>query len=259
MNDVSVIIFGTILFLIITVAFLMAVMIYQKRLMKEKGRIYQMEAEMQNRVIAAIIDTQEIERRRMSEDLHDDLSSVTVAMRVNQMNLLKLNSGGETQRIVRENEKHIVTVTETIRNVAYNLMPPQLRKGHLRLALLAMFDMVNKGGRLKIISDIQIKTDSILPRDQVLIYRIVNEWLSNLTKHSGAKQINFIMSIRNKNYFIAIQDDGRFFDLQHAIEHSKGLGLMSMHGRLSLLGGTHHFTSLSPIGTRFEIEFPIKI
>lgn len=258
MNDTIVIVGGTVLFVLLSASIAILFFISEKRLLKEKNLIQELEINLQNRVISAIIDTQEIERKRLSEDLHDEMGALILALKLSNHQLLYNDAANELQKRIDENEKLIEQIAERVRQVSHNLLPPSLRKGHLESAFEALCTLFRENTDINIRYKRTNAECQIPTGDQVSLYRVVNEWFSNIVKHAKAKNILLDFHKNSSNYILIISDDGIDFDYDKSLITSTGLGLMSMRGRLNKMNAGFFFRKNYPKGTKFEILYPIK-
>lgn len=259
MTDVTIIIFGSIIFITLAVTIALSFLLYQKSILRERNKAQMTELDLQNRVIAAIIDTQENERKRLSDDLHDEMGSVLLALKLGNHDLLQKHGAEFFESRILKNEQLIDTIAERVRSVSHNLLPPSLRKGHLISALSALCNLFRQNTNLDIKFRNETKELHIPAKDQIYLYRVVNEWFTNIVKHAGADAIDFNFSRQYAEYIIEIVDNGKGFDFEKSVKDSKGLGLMSMRGRLMQIGAEYSFDKNSPRGTKFRIVYPIKM
>lgn len=259
MTDITIIILGTFIFIALAVTIALSFMLYQKSILKERNKAQLLELDLQNRVIAAIIDTEEIERKRLSDDLHDEMGAVLLALKLGNHDLMYKDGSENFESRILKNEKLIDTIAERVRSVSHNLLPPSLRKGHLVSAFSALCNLFRQNSNLNIKFRNENNELHIPTKDQIYLYRIVNEWFANIVKHSGANTIEFIFYKLNSNYILDITDNGKGFDFDKSITESKGLGLMSMRGRLMQIGAEYSFDKNNPHGTIFKIIYPVKL
>lgn len=261
MDQSVIIIIGTLVFITLISAFLMIFFIYQKRILKESNINQSLKLDLHERVLASIIDIQDIERKRLSEDLHDEMGAIIMALNLNNHQLLKdcKDCHKEYHKRLLKNDMLIELVGNKIRNMSHQLLPPPLKNGHLELALETLCDLFKEHSGIDISFKNEIKSSKIRNQDQLALYRVVNEWITNIIKHSGAKSIMIEFSQNRASYSLLIKDDGNGFNYEKSIKISKGLGLISMKGRLMKINAKFEFTNNVPKGTIFEIIYPCTI
>ena len=197
---------------------------------------------------AQVIKTQEAERERISNELHD---TVCQDLRVLQFQLKDEESVNLCKKIAGD-----------VRNSCYALTPTDLNEG-LFEALFSLCEVLKKQSGLEIILCIQdeVKNNQdfkSFPKEKNLnIYRIVQEILSNAIKHSGAEKISLLVRTFNeKNFKIIISDGGKGFDLKSALKTKNHFGLKNIQTRVKSLGGQVNFFTEEGEGTQVSVTVP---
>ena len=197
---------------------------------------------------AQVIKTQEAERERISNELHD---TVCQDLRVLQFQLKDEESVNLCKKIAGD-----------VRNSCYALTPTDLNEG-LFEALFSLCEVFKKQSGLEIILCIQdeVKNNQdfkSFPKEKNLnIYRIVQEILSNAIKHSGAEKISLLVrTFDEKNFKIIISDGGKGFDLKSALKTKNHFGLKNIQTRVKSLGGQVNFFTEEGEGTQVSVTVP---
>ena len=197
---------------------------------------------------AQVIKTQEAERERISNELHD---TVCQDLRVLQFQLKDEESVNLCKKIAGD-----------VRNSCYALTPTDLNEG-LFEALVSLCGVLKKQSGLEIILCIQdeVKNNQdfkSFPKEKNLnIYRIVQEILSNSIKHSGAETISLLVrTFDEKNFKIIISDGGKGFDLKSALKTKNHFGLKNIQTRAKNLGGQVNFFTEEGEGTQVSVTVP---
>lgn len=197
---------------------------------------------------AQAIRTQEIERERISNELHD---TVCQDLRVLQFRLEDEESINLCRKIATD-----------VRNSCYALAPSDLSEG-LFEALISLCDVLKKQSGVKILLFIQEELRGVpyfndFPKDKNLnIYRIVQEILTNAIKHSGAESITVLVrTLDEKHFKIIISDEGKGFDLKTALKKKNHFGLKNIQSRAKDFGGEVHFSTAVGEGTQVTVRVP---
>lgn len=198
-----------------------------------------------------LIQSQENERKRIASELHDSLGQDLLVIK----NLALLNKSKDDQ--FEEISKTAGLALDEVRRISYNLHPYQLDRLGLTKAISSMF--VNIEGASKIKFDLRINTvDNLFEKEkEINIYRIVQECVNNIIKHSGASVATVTVQHIKNQIKIEIADDGKGFDFESAKEQSKGLGLKNLINRVSLLNGEIDYSSTSEFATIIKIQIPL--
>ena len=195
-----------------------------------------------------MIQTQEAERERISNELHD---TVCQDLRVLQFRLNDDESVSLCKKIASD-----------VRNTCYALTPSDLNEGIFE-ALISLCDHLKKQSGFKIILSIQNEMREKpafrdFSKDQNLnIYRIVQEILTNAIKHSAAESISVLVRTFDKNNLkIIVTDDGKGFDFKSALKKKSHFGLKNIQTRVENLHGTVSFNSEPNEGTQVAVIVP---
>jgi PAS domain S-box-containing protein len=218
-----------------------------------------MQRSRQIRALAGrLMSAQEDERRRLSRELHDDLSQEIAALSVAISNL-KRKRPATTEQIVAElDQLHQQTneLTDHIRQLSHELHPPALEHVGLKLALETYASQFQRQEGIDIEFAAHLKSER-LPFDiSVCLYRIALEGLRNIVKHSNAKNASILLEENNHSLTLEIADKGVGFDLREARSGS-GLGLVSAEERIRLLQGNFEIRTAPNKGTTLTATIPL--
>lgn len=223
--------------LIIILALLLFVF-YQWKL-RERSKHQQVLSEQKVRMreaqIKAIVNSEEKERKRFAADLHDSMGQLISALSLNIKSLQSQNGNHTTRDEVFENSMHILgDIQQEIRNIAFNLMPHILTKEGLVAAINELIYRLNKSQEIK--ADLQVfgLNHRLNEVYEISLYRIVQEWVSNIIKHGSAKSIFIQITAHDQEIVLTIEDDGAGFNPQD-LEKSSGNGWKNINIRKNLI------------------------
>ena len=209
---------------------------------------------------ARLVDAQETERRSISRDLHDEVGQSLGALLVNVERLsAQVHTAGEVdKKQVESSVDNIKAVAEgtvqTVRNMALLLRPSMLDD----LGLVAALEW--QGREVSRRSDVEVEvhaegvSEELSDEYKICIYRLVQEALNNVARHSGGKNAYVTVQQRSEKILVSIADDGRGFDSQRV----RGLGLLGMEERVKRLGGIITIESNPQQGTTLRAELPLR-
>jgi PAS domain S-box-containing protein len=205
-----------------------------------------------------LIASQEAERKRIAVELHDSLGqNLLLIKNLAQMALREQEPAQTYERVASIN--HLVTqcIAET-RQISRDLHPHQLDHLGLRRALESMLESVARASEIKF----QWKFDDV---DELFsaaaamnVYRIVQESLNNILKHSHAQNVGVELARDIHEVQLRITDDGCGFVVGPPAENKKGLGLKHIPERVRMLGGKMKVESGPGRGTSIEVVIPVK-
>jgi PAS domain S-box-containing protein len=206
-----------------------------------------------------LIASQEAERARIAAELHDGLGQNLLLIKNRaQLALGKEDSVASLrEQIEGISELASQTIAE-VRQIARDLHPPQLDHLGLTRALEAMIDGIAQAS--EIIFECKLdQVDDIFSKDAAMnLYRIVQESLNNILKHSRAKRANIKLERDVHEVELSITDDGCGFAPDETGEHPKGLGLKNIAERVKILGGRLKMDSQPGNGARVVVTIPFS-
>jgi len=203
---------------------------------------------------ARIIQAQEQECERIARDLHDDLgqSLATLKMLLQSAWLQKSTSVNP----LKEHKKilgYLDTIIDKSRNLAMRLRPSTLEALGLTTAINLMIDEINRAGKGRITFTHSHLVNLRFQSEAINVFRIIQEALTNIVKNAQATHVQVALRVVKNNLKITIEDNGRGFILK---DKSKGLGLITMRERTSLLGGKMEIQSQLNQGTTIIVDIP---
>jgi PAS domain S-box-containing protein len=209
------------------------------------------------RLSGSIMDSQEKERSALARELHDELGQVLTALRMDSVWLnerLKRTEPAAAQRALTMCQL-IDREIEEVRSMAFRLRPGVLDD----LGLVDALELYT--------TDFERRTDTscVFKHSEVpdladhvatAAYRITQEALTNVARHSEAARVDVVLEADRKRLFLTVTDDGRGFDAQNLAE-SEGLGIAGMRERAALVGGTLEVFSKPAAGARVLLTVPL--
>jgi signal transduction histidine kinase/ligand-binding sensor domain-containing protein len=234
---------------------IMAAFHYRMRTMKQAHALQQA---FSRRLIA----TQESERQRIAAELHDGLGQRLVI--IQNLALLQLrasaeNGNGAAGHLEGISNEASVAIRE-MREISYDLRPYQLDILGLTKAIEGVIRTVGTASEIAFSSTID-NIDDLLPSDsQINFYRIVQECLNNIVKHSAATEASVVIACGDGRIQMTIKDNGKGFTPGSASAQpdSGGFGLIGISERAQLLGGAAEFRSAPGAGVQVTVEINVK-
>ncbi len=205
------------------------------------------------------VDAQESERRSLARELHDDIGQCLTALRINlESNKNLFASDPAARRFIETSYKLVDEVIASVRELQLNLRPSLLDDLGLVAALREYVNkqMARNNVQCEFVttgSDVQID-----PSHSIAAYRIAQEIVSNIHKHSQAANVCVCIDVNPARLEIEIRDDGIGFNVDSGEEDSKHYGLASMRERAMLVGGDVQVTSIEGEGTQVILTMPVR-
>ncbi|WJS95370.1 histidine kinase [Flavobacterium johnsoniae] len=255
-NRLNSMLFAVLSFLLfLTVLFLWIYSNYQKKLsfqkeLNHKQELSALENQQKLSISNALIEGEEIERKRIARELHDGLGSMLSGLKMH------LNLADRENKEINPNINGMLNDSiKELRNISQNLMPESLMKLGLEHALK---DLCASHSTSETTIDFQylIKKSTFPQHFKIMIYRIIQELLNNALKYAKASQILISCSQNKDVFYITVEDNGIGFNVKHA-EKRDGMGLRNIKNRVAFLNGKLEIDSIPNKGTSTYIELKI--
>jgi signal transduction histidine kinase len=203
-----------------------------------------------------LINSQESERKRIAKELHD---SVGQNLLIVKNKLLLDNKNNENSSFnIEQTAEFIEESIEEIRSICRDLHPYQLERFGLIKAIQLLIKKVSDVTSIYMSDDIDIGVINFTAVQEIQIYRIVQESLNNIIKHSSATAAKISMHKKKDSILsIVIQDNGKGFGKEVLLSLNKNFGLVGIEERTNLLNGNFYIESDSINGTKYFINIPI--
>jgi len=221
------------------------------RLTQEKAR--------QSRFSSLLIETLEDERKRMAAEIHDSVGQGIIVMK--NRALLGTHAPGD-RSLVTEQFNEIAdtaaTTLEELRKIARNLRPVHLERFGLTDTIRNAVETLDQSSPIALGAELDPIDGIVASENEIHIFRIVQEALSNIVKHSGARSGSVRARKNPEGLTLTIQDDGRGFDAARLERdrHRVGIGLGNIMHRTEMLRGTASVSSVPGGGTTITVTIP---
>ena len=202
------------------------------------------------RVVAA----QELERKRLARELHDETGQALTSILLGLRGVEQAKDAEARERAAAELRELVVQTLQDVRRLAVELRPSALDDFGLVPAIERLTETFSE--QTGISTDLEARLDGRLPPDiETVLYRIVQEALTNVVKHADADRVSIVVTGDGSSVTTVIEDNGRGFD--PAMSPEGGLGLLGMRERIALLQGRLSVESSPGAGTTLAVEVPL--
>jgi PAS domain S-box-containing protein len=210
-----------------------------------------------------LINIQEEERKKIAQELHDEVGQTAFAMKMN-LDLIKKNLSTDTGKLedietrLTDTEDLLSQTIDQIRNLTTDLRPSMLDDFGLIPTLNWYIDNLSKRTNIKV----YLKTKNFKPRlsseVETTLYRILQEALTNIAKHAQATEVSILLAQKNSFASLSVEDNGMGFDAKKTTFPKDRLGLFSIKERVKLLNGQFKIDSKPNKGTKLNVKIPLK-
>lgn len=223
---------------------------------KEKERLLKELSDHQQELIHRIVRAEQDERRRIATDLHDDVGATLITLNLHISN--PPDKASKAEVLIEHHARSLFLAQKAasdIRAVAHNLLPGDLEANGLFACLRERIADLTVRGSTRIRLVLEGSKDRLDEMTTVIVYRIINELLANITRHSMASEAAVQILVEDQGLQILVEDDGIGFDTR---AERKGIGLRNIRDRVAYLKGTLHIDS-SQHGTNIVVHLPLRV
>lgn len=203
-----------------------------------------------------VSEAQEAERKRVARELHDDTAQALVIV-LRQLDDL---SAGRPTLSVTEIREEVRNILEGVRHFSQELRPSVLDDLGLIPAVKWLASDLTKHSGIKAATEIVGSQCQLSSEAELMLFRITQEALTNVRKHSQATEVSIIVEFLERKVKVTIRDNGKGFDMTSRsgdLPKKGKLGLTGMEERAQLLGGTLAIRSRIGRGTSVTVEVPL--
>ncbi|MDX1775053.1 MAG: sensor histidine kinase, partial [Desulfobulbales bacterium] len=216
-----------------------------------------------HRLSSDLFAVQENERKRISFELHDELGQSMAALKL-QVGSVARRLGDvepeELQEVCSDMRNNINQIIENVRRLARDLSPVVLDDLGLQAAIEYLVNNFSKIYNIKVNFQTADINHLFNEEKQRIIYRILQEALTNIGKHAKAKQVSLVIEEQENSVRFTVKDDGKGFNVQKTLDQKgaeRGMGLEAMAERVRILGGRISIVSRPGIDTTVTFNAPV--
>jgi PAS domain S-box-containing protein len=210
--------------------------------------------DMEKKILTAVVEAEEREKKRFSEDLHDGLGALLSTMKIYVNTIQKKKSINEANDLLTQLKDMIFDAVENTRNIAYNLTPNVLADFGLIKALTAYCDKLNSSQSIDVrfYSGFEGRFNHNI---EINLFRIIQELINNSLKHGEARIIEISMQVTGNKLTVNYSDNGKGFNTEKIFaKNVNGIGINNIFARVKLLNGACKIISHNGGGTRVVID-----
>lgn len=221
------------------------------------------EKEEREELLRRLVTAQEEERHRIARELHDQMGQYLAALMIG-LKLLgnSLESHPSANSNIAQLQELTLSFSQEMRRLALELRPSALDDLGLQTALINYLDEWSERYKIKIDFHSNGLNKQRLPLEiETTLYRVIQEALTNIQKHSQARRVSIILENRKGRVMAVLEDNGVGFDVEAALNApaaERRLGLRGMRERVEAVGGTFEIESTPDVGTTIVARIPVK-
>jgi signal transduction histidine kinase len=258
MDNIYLLIFYSVLAIFILVTFFLVLYIKNQNMVWQQRKLFQeTEIAQQRQLLSAVIDSQEIERKRIGEDLHDEVGGTLSAIKL-MLNAAMRQYNQADQEVILPAKQLIDKMIVDVRNIAHDLSPPGLAMFGLYTSIEGFVSLINKTGEIEVILANELRTEEKLlsEKAELALFRVITQLIANTLKHANATIIEIYFKQQENSFEITYQDNGKGFDIA-ILNEKKGIGMQNIISRIQMINATYALETSLNKGFKIQISCPI--
>jgi signal transduction histidine kinase len=206
--------------------------------------------------VRRVLDAQELERRRLARELHDETGQALTSILLGLKSIRSAATEAESEGAEAEVRELVVQALQDVRSLAVELRPTALDDFGLVAALERLADTFSERSGIRAAIEANLGDERLPPDVETVLYRLVQEALTNVVKHAEAESVSIVLSRRQGGVSVVVEDDGRGFAADDVRDDA--LGLVGMRERLALVSGSLAVESGPSRGTSLVAYVPLS-
>lgn len=207
-------------------------------------------------VLARVVEAQELERKRLARELHDETGQALTSILLGLKPLEQSAASDDERAAVASLRQLVVSTLQDVRRLAVELRPSALDDFGLGTAVERLAATFGEHTGLHVDLETQLGAERLPSEVETALYRIVQEALANIVKHADATRVSILLTHKNRSVAAVIEDDGVGFD--QTANRADVLGFVGMRERVGLVGGRLRIESAEGAGTTIAAEVPLR-
>lgn len=260
-NDIKLLVIISIaVMLLLVTSFLLVFMINQRKRMKYQKEMQALREHQQNQLIEAAVKSEEGERHRIAETLHDEVGAILSSVRLHFSNISPMQMDERGNKLHEKSKELLDEAIQKVRSISHNLHSTLLKEFGLNEAIRNFLTKIVQSTIVHV--DMELDSNYIIqsPQMDISIYRILQELVNNTLKHAHPTHINVSTALINDIFTMSMQFDGSGLSQQEFEElryKPDGLGLKNIQNRIILLKGDINFEKNNPENT-IRLRVPLN-
>lgn len=253
-------ILGIAVMLLMVVSILLAVIFNQRKKDQHRMDLQKLREQQQNQLIEAAVRSEELERHRIAETLHDEVGAILSSAKLHLLGIKSELLDEKDQKLHEKGRELLNEVIQKVRGISHNLHSNILKEFGLNEAIRHFLKKITQGTIIHASTALDDNYRTLNADDDISMYRIVQELVNNILKYANASEFLISSVLHEKELDLVIFHNGNGLTQEQFEElrfQKEGLGLKNIQNRIILLKGTIHFTS-GDEGYRINIHVPVK-
>ena len=242
---------GTIVVSMFTVSLILFIIQHKKKVRLHDLETGYLKQEYQAHLLQTRLEVQEQSLQYFSEEIHDNISQVLALVKLNFYELGQMDVSIAAKEIIDQSTHYLGRAISDLRSISHRLNGELISSEGLDKALKKELGFINLSRSVMASIHISGEPYSLGSERELLIFRILQEGIANVIKHSGARNLEVTLYYTDTHFSALIHDDGKGFDPSRAVD---GLGLITMRSRVALLKGDLQISSQPNGGNDLKLQ-----
>ncbi len=254
------VIIGISVMLLLFTSFLVALIFNQRKKLKYQGSMERLREQQQNQLIEAAVRSEETERHRIAETLHDEVGAILSSAKLHLLGIKTASLDDRDKGLHDKGSELLNDVIQKVRGISHNLHSNILKEFGLNEAIRHFIKKITQGTIINATTALDDNYQTINADNDISIYRMVQELINNILKYADASELIISSTYKNNELDLVIFHNGEGLTQEQfeRLRYDKeGLGLKNIQNRVILLKGNIFFTQGAE-GYRVNIHVPVK-
>lgn len=246
-----------IIYIIVMITFIIIILYFvQKKQKKFEQELATVKATYEKELYKAQLEIQEQISQEIAREIHDNVGQILSLAKLG-LSTLDLDRRDETTESITEISDILEKALGDLRHMSRTMNAEIIKKGGLKKSIEMQVGFLQRGGKFNIHFNVVGDFISLDETKEIILFRILQEAVNNIIRHSGAKDINITLSYSHDFLKLQIDDNGKGFSLQDQISGSASLnGIYNMQHRAKLIEAEFEIDSTIGNGTKITITTP---
>jgi signal transduction histidine kinase len=228
---------------------------YQKKQLENIENQKNQKLKFQQTLLKSQLEIKEQTLRYLAYELHDNLGQIASLIKIN-LNTLQLDDREKSVQKIEDTKELTRQLITDLKSLSVSLNGDLIAKIGLLKGIENEVNRLNKTGQFITQLKVEGLSAPLEESTTIILYRMVQEVINNIVKHSEAKHIEFLVSTTENLFTLVIRDDGIGFNLEEKV-NSGGSGLLNLQSRAKLIHAQFSIQSSPGVGTKICIELPL--
>jgi len=249
------IIAGSLLFFLLCVFIVAFSALYLRKKQQYKIEKQQLQSQFSQTLLQSQLEIKEQTLQHIGYELHDNLGQVASLIKIN-LHTIQLDDAVKARQRIEDTKELVRQLITDLKSLSVSLNSDRAAEQGIEKSLETEQERLNKTGQFEVLLEKEGSIPVLDANTTIILYRMAQEILNNMVKHSGAKNIRILLRSEQKSLALIFIDDGVGFDLEEKIK-SGGAGLLNLQSRAKILNAQLSIQSVPEKGTTISIQMPL--